>query len=114
MDDLTTRLVVVGVTVVAVVVLSLVLRHLRSRPRRSIATTGLRPGTYLFTSAGCEECDRARRLLADRSGVGGFVEVAWERDPAVFDRLGVDAVPSTLIVAENGSGVWHAGIPRNP
>ncbi|HEX6946804.1 MAG TPA: hypothetical protein VF246_05600 [Acidimicrobiia bacterium] len=114
MDDLILRLVIVGGAALAVAIYALVARRFRTRTRRRIASTGLTPGTYLFTSAGCEECARARQLLDQRVGVGGYSEIAWESEPRVFDRLGVRAVPSTLVVAEDGSGLWHAGVPGNP
>ena len=114
MDDLTVRLVAIAVAAVVVALFASVLKRVRSRPLRSIAVTGLEPGTYLFTSGDCSECARARTRLAESTGPRGYTEVAWESEPGVFQRLEVDAVPSTLVVADDGSGVWHAGGPRNP
>ena len=50
MDDLTVRLVAIAVAAVVVALFASVLKRVRSRPLRSIAVTGLDPGTYLFTS----------------------------------------------------------------
>ena len=114
MDDLTVRLLVVLGAAVAVAVFAVVLQRVRSRPRRVIASTGLTPGAYLFTSVDCGECSRARTRLAELLGDSGYTEVAWESEPEVFQRLEVPAVPSTLLVAADGSGVWHAGVPLDP
>lgn len=114
MDDLTLRLAVLVVVGIAVAVFALVRRRLRERPRRTISATGLAPGAYLFTSGDCAECANARSMITKRLGSDGFTEVAWESEPGIFERLGVTAVPSSLLVAPDGSGVWHAGVPRNP
>ena len=94
---------------VAVVVLAA-----RFRPAirsRTVADTGLSPGTYLLTSGGCSTCERARATL-HRRGVA-YEELTWQASPDVFERLGIDAVPSVLAVDESGSGRWwRGGVPR--
>lgn len=77
----------------------------RSNRGRAIASTGLAPGIYLFTSTTCGDCEVARNRLADRE----FIDVAWEERPEEFERLGVTDVPSTLVVAKDGSGIWRPG-----
>nr|PZN35840.1 MAG: hypothetical protein DIU67_02180 [Actinomycetota bacterium] len=105
-------MVVVGGAALAVAVFAWAWNRARSRPRRRIASTGLGAGVYLFTSAGCDQCARARELLTASLGEGGFTEIPWERQADVFDRLGIKAAPSTLVVKGDGSGVWYAGVPR--
>ena len=114
MGDIAVRLAAVAVAGLAVAVFAYMLRRIRDRPRRLILLTGLQPGAYLFTSGDCGECARARSSLAEALGPAGFTEIPWESEPGIFQRLDVSAVPSTLIVAADGSGVWHAGVPRNP
>lgn len=110
MDDLTIRLVVVGVTAL-LVVLAAAATGRRSRARRLIADTGLAAGIYLFTSGGCGQCAEARDRLAGIVGEAGYTEVPWEKEPATFERLAVGQAPSTLVVAPDGSGTWHPGVP---
>ncbi len=110
MGDTTVRVLIVLGAGLAVAIFALVLQGLRSRPTRVIANTGLTPGTYLFTSATCQECSNARSALED------FVEISWEERPDVFSRLEVTKVPSTLVVDSAGSGTWRAWSPtaRSP
>jgi hypothetical protein len=110
MDDLTVRLLIVGAAVLAVVVAAAVAGR-RPRGRRSIADTGLAAGIYLFTSGGCDQCAEARDRLARIVGGAGYTEVPWESEPATFERLAVRQAPSTLVVAADGSGTWHPGVP---
>ncbi len=110
MGELAVRLGIVLVAGLVVAILAFALKRRRARPARIIAFTGLGPGTYLFTSASCAECSRARVSLDD------FTEISWEEKPEVFNRLGVSAVPSTLVVDSTGAGAWQAWPPasRNP
>jgi hypothetical protein len=40
-------------------------------------------------------------------------ELSWQKNPDVFERLGVDAVPSVLEVESDGSATWwRGGVPR--
>ena len=74
-----------------------------------IPVTGLDPGTYLFTSARCAECAVARSQLES------FTEISWEGQPDVFNRLGVTAVPSTLVVDSAGVvRTRHVGLGTSP
>lgn len=105
------RLVIVGVVAVLVVAAILVLRRrpvIRSRP---LTGTGLPPGTYLLTSDGCDTCRRARDTLTRRQVA--YTELSWEKNPDLFERLQVDAVPSVLRIDERGDGTWYrGGVPR--
>lgn len=113
MDDVATRAIaVVGVLgVVAVVVLTLRMVDRRGR-RGRLAATGLTPGIYLFTSNTCTECSPAREALEARLGKGGYVEVAWETERGVFERLGIDEVPCSLVVDDSGSASVWPGPPE--
>ena len=71
--------------------------------RHPVAVAGLEPGIRLFTSITCDSCGRARAAL-DELDVG-FEEIAYERDPDEFERLGVTGVPTILIV-EAGGKAW--------
>lgn len=110
MDDLVVRIAVVTSVALAVAVVLALMRRRGAAPRR-IPSSGLAPGTYLFTSASCDECDIARRRLDRLIGEENYTELAWEADPAVFGRLGVDEAPSTLFVRPDGSGIWQRGVP---
>ena len=102
-------LIVVGAVALAL----LIIFAIRGRPGRSQAGDGrgLDPGTYLFTSATCSDCEGARARLADMLGSAGFVEIRWEDEPALFARLDVGAVPCTIVVADDGSASVHPGMP---
>lgn len=109
MDDLWLR---VGLIAGALLVAAAVTIYLRSRfteAKRSLVETGLQPGVYLFSSSGCSDCQLARQALSDALGDQGFLELRWEDDRDVFHRLGVDAVPATMIVAADGSGTLWSG-----
>jgi hypothetical protein len=98
-------LVLVLVVVVGVVV---VIAHFRPLARsRALTDTGLSAGLYLLTSEGCATCDRSRSTLRTRSIE--FTELSWQADPEVFERLAIDAVPSVLEVAPDGSARWWRG-----
>ena len=74
------------------------------------ASVGTSYRSSCFSSSACSDCPLARRTLADALGEQGFLELSWEDDPGAFDRLGVDAVPATLVVAADGSGtLWPGG-----
>jgi len=72
---------------------------------------GPRPGVMLFTSTDCENCKEALRRVG---ALGAEVrEVTWELEPAVFKRVGVEAVPLTAVVDEAGRvELLAAGVPR--
>ena len=100
--------------VVGAVALSLLLIFVtRRRPVRWDAGDGreLDPGIYLFTSATCSDCAGARVRLADILGSAGYVEIRWEDNPGLFTRLGIDGVPCTVVVLDDGSASLHPGTP---
>ena len=81
------------------------------RARRRGAGPSLEPGVYLFSSKSCLECDPARDRLSERLGPNGFVEIAWESDRVIFEEAGVEAVPTTIVVAEGGEVTIIEGVP---
>lgn len=99
------------VTAIAVVV-AVTIWFLRHRPTsRTIPDPGLDDGLYLFTSEGCDSCEPARASLRSR-GIA-FTEVRWSHDPAAFERLGIDAVPSVLLVSGRRGRLFRGGVPRS-
>jgi hypothetical protein len=65
---------------------------------------------YLFTSRDCADCVIARSELGRLRGES-FTEITWEESPSTFETLGVDLVPSTMIVGRDGSAALHPGVP---
>jgi Uri superfamily endonuclease len=111
MSDIAVRLVVVGGVIVVVF---LVVFYLRRRDRAEsirVGRVGLDPGIYLFTSATCATCEKARRHLERRLGESNFVEYVWEQHPETFAALSIERVPCTLVVDEGGRGVLWRGQP---
>ena len=44
-------------------------------------------------------------------GSAGYIEIRWEDDPGLFTHLGIDAVPCTVVVGDDGSASLHPGMP---
>lgn len=113
MGELATRVALVLVVAVIVFVTVVGMRHHERRSgRRRVGETGLEPGVYLFTSAACAECGPAREALDARLGPERYVEVAWERDRALFERLEIDQVPCGLVVDDFGTASLFPGLPE--
>lgn len=108
MDDLTWRLLVVGLIGAAAVALGVVSNRGRAWVRHHRPGRGLDQALYLLSSEGCSTCALARsRLVA--AGIG-FVEVVFEMQPEFFARFDVDRVPA--IVAVSDTAEWVAfGVP---
>lgn len=85
-------------------------RRTRHVPRRLDATK-LTAGVYLMSSGSCPDCGPVRRQLDETLGQDGYSEMSWDTEPGVFEDLGITAVPVTLIVADDGSGVAWPGRP---
>lgn len=107
---MTDQALIVAALVVAVIIVVAVLRRFPRTSVRTIDTPGLASGVYLFTSGGCGTCAGARETLVGR-GVE-FTELTWDEDPEVFQRLGMDAVPSVVVVTTGRGRWWRGGIPR--
>lgn len=112
MDELLTRLALIGGALVVAAAAALVIRARGRGSPRQIEATGLPPGVYLFTSSTCPDCGSARRVLIQELGDRGFEEIEWEEDPGVFDRLAIDAVPATVVVEQSGAGTVWPGAPE--
>jgi len=111
MDEVLARVgLILGAIAVAAAVTASIRWRERKVPRR-IDDPGLAPGVYLFTSAACPDCVPARERLTEALGEAGFVEVAWEEQPEVFQRVGAAGVPSTLVVDDSGRGRLWPGQP---
>lgn len=110
MDELAVRLAIVTVAAVGAFVLVRTVGGRDTRPR-SVETGDLDPGVYLFTSSACGDCDTARLSLQAALDKRGFDEIRWEDDPETFERLGVGAVPATLVVRP-GSSLLYPGSPE--
>lgn len=105
------RLGLVAMIIVAVVLVTVLVRRRPPLRSRVIDAGDLGPGLYLFTSGGCDACSRAHRRLANR-GLS-FTEVSWEEHPERFGQLSIDAVPSVVLVGAEGEGRWwRGGVPR--
>lgn len=111
MNDVTTRAIVITAVVTVALLIAWALERRRATRPRRIATSGLQPGVYLFTSETCPDCASARQVLSDALGEEAFVEMTWGESPAVFERLEIAAVPASLIVAEDGSARCWFGRP---
>ncbi len=113
MDDALVRLVVIlGAVLVALLVGVAIRKKNRSRPE-PMDDPGLDPGVYLFTSSACQGCVPARRAVQAALGEEGFIELDWESSPGEFHRLGVGAVPTTIVVSEDGSAMRYPGPPQH-
>lgn len=108
MSEVLTRLALILGAVAVTAVITLALRWRRA-PGES--DTGLAPGIYLFSSATCADCLVARNRLVDELGETGFVEFAWEAEPALFAEMMIDVVPTTLIVHPGATVERVAGDP---
>lgn len=113
MDEVWLRLALIGGALFIAAAATLVVRANATRRPRELADTGLPPGVYYFSSSSCPDCTSVRTALEGALGESGFVELSWERDAVEFDRLGVDAVPATMVVSDDGSAlIWQGRAER--
>ena len=111
MNEAAVRIALVaGALLVAGVVILYMRFRSRGRPVE-IVDAGLESGVYLFTSSACQGCGSARKVLTHELGDRGFTELDWEQNPGEFHRLGVTAVPATLVVRPDGSSMLYPGQP---
>ncbi len=111
MDEIWIRLGLIAGALGMAFVVTLILRSRAGGSPRRLESTGLIAGVYLFTSSTCQDCRPARSKLTERLG-DRFIEMNWEREPALFHELGVVAVPATLVVEADGSGTLFPGQPE--
>lgn len=110
MDEIWLRVVLVAVMFAIAVGIAMARRGQRLAVR-SIASPDLSAGLYLFSSEGCATCDSARAVIVESRG-DDFIELVWERQPELFEKLAIDAVPSVLIVDGSGAGRLFPGKPE--
>lgn len=106
------RVLAVGAAVALVIAIArLASRWQRpTRPPIDLDGLGSRPGVIVFTSNDCGTCVEATGIVR-RTGVEAR-DVAWEREPAVFERYGIDAVPLVVVLdAEGNSFMFETGVP---
>ena len=111
MVDTWLRIALIGGVLAGSLGVALLVRQRAKRSDRVIDAGGLAPGIYFFSSSTCETCVGARRDLSRLLGPDAFIEFAWEDTPGVFDELGIEAVPATLIVSDGGHAVLYPGAP---
>lgn len=107
------RILVVLVAILLVVLaVRLIGRWQRpSHPSIDLGDFGPRPGVVLFTSTDCVNCVQARDVVGSL-GIQAR-EVTWELEPAIFERLGVEAVPLTVVIDEAGNvELLTTSVPR--
>lgn len=109
MDDLALRLGLVGGAVAAALVIAWYLHRRDRGSGRPVVDARLPPGFHYFSSRTCDTCRSARSTLDRLLGAGGYTEHEWERDPEVFQRIGVDEVPAMVVVGEDGSARLYSG-----
>lgn len=110
-DDWARVAIVVAVLASAGLGAFLLSRRSRSAPFHPPVAHTTPAGVYLFSSTACAGCESARRTIVERLGPTGFVEIVWEEKPGWFTDLGVEAVPSTLIVTDDGVATVFPGQP---
>lgn len=111
MNEFWARVSLIAAALLVAAVVVAVRRRAALRAPRRLPATRLPPGVYLFSSAECADCQAARAKLHEQLGEAGFSEIAWEASPEVFTGLGVDVVPSTMVVAADGSARLWGGQP---
>ncbi|HYJ25327.1 MAG TPA: hypothetical protein VE027_10005 [Acidimicrobiia bacterium] len=110
MNEVWLRLaIVIGAVAVSLMIVAMLRRRPSAMGSRDIGA--LRPGVYLFTSSTCSDCTGAQERLQTMLGNAGYIEVRWEDDPGLFTHLGIDAVPCTVVVGDDGSASLHPGMP---
>jgi len=111
MSEVWIRLALIGGAMGLALLATLAMRRRRQRPV-GIDGAGLAPGVYLFSSSSCLECGPARSALREDLGADRLFEIRWEEEPETFRRLGVEGVPATLVVSDNGTATLFAGDPE--
>lgn len=111
MSDLPIRLILILAALVVAIVSVLVIRTMNRRRPMAIDPGSMAPGVYLFSSTSCLDCLAARSIMTESLGAQGFVEFKWEEVPERFRELAIDAVPATVMVADDGTATLFPGMP---
>lgn len=110
-DDPIVRLVALATAALIVVVLARLVGGRKQSPQSiDLRDARLPGGMVLFTSTECANCATVRSMLA-ATGLRPR-EVTWELEPATMERAGVDALPLTVVVDNDGAIIeqW-SGVP---
>ena len=102
MPELLARLIVLGVGAGIAVGIGLAATRAKraSQPRAQVDVVETDAAVVAFTSTDCDNC---ARVMAALRGLGVTVrEVAHEREPALFEAAGVEAVPLVVVVRPGG------------
>ncbi len=99
-DTLARLLLVLGVLVGAGLIGYLTRHGAAHHPPVAIAGYGLPAGVVVFTSTECGRCKEAL-VIAKKTGVS-VREVTYELEPELQKRVGVVAVPLTLVISRSG------------
>ena len=111
MDEAVVRVsLIAGALMVALLVVIVIRLRSKGAPIH-LKSVGLAPGFYLFTSSACQGCGAARKAVTEALGENRFTELSWEQDPGEFHRLGVTAVPASLVVEEDDVATLYPGKP---
>ncbi len=107
MGDVAVRVLVVVVLAAAVAGLTFAANRF-SQPQHDPISFGdvpVPPGVVLFSSTGCSRC---KIVAADLRKLSvPLREFTYELESATLEELGVDAVPLTLLVAEDRRVLWQ-------
>lgn len=110
------RLLIAAVLVIVAVVIAVVLERRRTDVpftvlRGSVPTrvrpqdVGLEagPAIVVFTEASCNSCQAAIRLVRGPAGADlPVVDVEYGESKQLHDRFGIDTVPTTVVVGDDG------------
>ena len=113
MSDAGVRVAVVVTLAVVALLVAWLARFLHSRRQNRLDVSGLisGPGVVVFTKDDCPNCAAVLELL-DGDPVT-VRQVRAEAEPEVFEKLAIEGVPITVVVAEAGRRVAQfAGLPR--
>lgn len=106
------RLVVVAVVLAGAAALAWWFRLKATRRGEpvDVGSLGLASGAVVFTRDQCSNCARVMRLVEELAIP--IRQVRIEEEPEVFERLGVTAVPLTVVTDTTGSSRYQfAGVP---
>ena len=113
MSDGGVRFAVVVVLAVVALLVAWLARFLHSRRQNRLDVSGLisGPGVVVFTKDDCPNCAAVLELLEGEPVT--VRQVRAEAEPEVFEKLAIEGVPITVVVASAGRRVAQfAGLPR--
>jgi hypothetical protein len=107
------QVLLVAAAALAVVAIAVGTRRFQrpTHERVDVHGVGLPPGIVIFTSTECGTCRDA--LAAVRAAAAPVREVTWELESGLFERVGVTAVPLTIVVGAAGDVIAQiVGVPH--